>query len=119
MRGKGQQCGERLGTRRPWKPLGSKLGLRVSQRLTRAPKLVQRVTDGYVLSGGQDGKGLPGRRTCVDKAGREATMCGIRAGTTVEREPGEEGPRERDGTGGVSRGRGRGHAQGCPLEPLV
>ena len=56
MRGKGQQCGERLGTRRPWKPLGSKLGLQVSQKLTRASKLVQRVTDGHVLSGtGQQG----------------------------------------------------------------
>lgn len=52
----------------------------------------------------------------MDKAGREATTCGIQAGTTVEREPGEEGPREQDGAGGVSRasGWGEGTCSGLP-----
>ena len=57
---------------------------------------------------GQDSKGLPGRRNCVDKARREATACGIQADAMVEREWDEEGRREETGLEGSARLRVRG-----------
>lgn len=66
----------------PRKPLGSKLGLQVSQKLTRAQKLVQRVKDGYVLPGGQDTKGLQaGGPVWTEQGGRQ--QCVASGQTTV------------------------------------
>lgn len=72
------------------------------------------VKDRCVLSGGQDSKGLPGRRNCVDQARWEATACGIQADTMVETEAGEEGPGEETGLQGSAglRGRGGGMSSG-------